>query len=189
MADPISDLAPLLDRNLSRGGGERVLRPIDLRTLTGGQVSELAEQLSGHSRKGQPRAYLSARRQVERWRRGSKPKIINVQRIERAGRENRQRIGAFNQQGADMRLQIEFYEGRKPEWLPKGRWLHIKRGDTQRVIRAWRDSDREYAAELLLIAFLAEYEVPNPLDWMQNITIIGLELEPDKHNRKELWKL
>lgn len=179
----MADVADLLDRELRRGASE--VEPenveLDLKKLSTEQISQLAELLSGVSvRSSTP--YRSARRQLERWRKGGiKLTLRSQERLNRAHAQATKRIKDFRAHGAEMRVKVSWYGERRPEWLPPGRWIHIRRMVTLDVIREWAAGTRralERAGRILFREFLEQYEVPNLNDWMQNVEIIDLRLEP-----------
>jgi len=176
-----ADLAQLLDRNLSRDlqrGGELTL--IEVANLTTRGRSELAEAIAGTANR-KSREYLSARRQVERWAKkpGTRIKTRSRRRLSGAGRQTRSpRLTAFRRSGAEMQLQIEWYVGRRLEWVPAGRTQHIPRNPMCRVIRSWGEGEPEEAAGLLLAEFAEQYQVPDVLDWLPDVVIHDLRLEP-----------
>lgn len=179
----MADIADLLDRELRRGASE--VEPenveLDLKKLSTEQISQLAELLSGvNVRSSTP--YRSARRQLERWRKGGiKLTLRSQERLSLAHAQATQRIKDFRKHGAEMRVKVSWYGSRRPEWLPPGRWLHIRRPVMLTVIENWAHGTRrklERAARTLWKEFLEQYEVPNPQDWLRDVEIIDLELEP-----------
>lgn len=191
-------LAPILDANLHGPDVPDPLEParditLDLQAMGREQISELAEIMSGQSRKGQPRGYLSARRQLERWRRGGvNPTLKSRERLRSARRRESDRIKTINRRGADMRMRIRWGSAgifRKPEMVPARQWLHIPAQIMRRVTRLWSEGETEKAAEALLAQFLKGYNVPNPGDWARDILIEQLELEPARPGAPESWQL
>jgi hypothetical protein len=177
------DLPQLLDQNLGRdvqAGAPHTL--IEVSALGREGRTELAELLAGTTNK-KTREYRSARRQVERWAKkpGTKIKTRSRQRLRGAGREARSpRLQAFRRHGAEMRLQIEWYVGRRLEWVPAGRTQHIPREAMRRVIRTWAEGEIDEAAGLLLAEFAEQYKVPDVLDWLPDVVIHRLHLEPTR---------
>jgi hypothetical protein len=195
------NLPELLDAELRRGLTEVIVpaeetRPEDL--LTPGlsrreNVTALAELLSGTDNRSS-RAYLSARRQAERWlpseamlARGIKarqPVLPSRLRLASVRRLLDQRIKDMRVHGADMRLRVSWYGERRQEWLPPHRWIHIRAFATRTVIKLWSDDQIDRAAELLMQEFVSYpgagygYEVPNPADWLRDVVVVELLLEP-----------
>lgn len=136
--------------------------------MTRAERTELAELLSGTSDK-KTRAYKSARRQVERWnpikpdRRPQRP-TRSQGRLQLATRTQR-----IRNTGANVRFQIQWYEGRAPEWVPANTYLAIP-GDVMR--------EAEGNPLALWTAFLVAYNVPNVRDWLQNVRIIETDVRP-----------
>lgn len=177
MADALADL---LDANLRRGERPRGL--LDLTVLDRAGRTELAEALAGTTNK-RSREYKSARRRVERWQRQGTRRITprSQKQLDSARRTfGNQRHDEFRRRGADMRVQIVWYEGHRTEWLPPGRWVRITAGTMRYVIQTWSENEVELAAGALYTAFLEQYEVPNIDDWQAETEVIGLELEPAK---------
>jgi len=46
------------------------------------------------------------------------------------------------------------------------------------VIRSWGEGEPEEAAGLLLAEFAEQYQVPDVLDWLPDVVIHDLRLEP-----------
>lgn len=182
-----SGLASLLDANLAQGTTQLSLEDevIDLTRLGREQISELAEAMSGVGRQGSPTAYRSARRQLERWRKGGvNPTIRSRERLRGARRASSARLRAFRMAGGEMRVQLVWGSARSakkkrgPEWLPPGRWQPIGRETMRRVIREWSEGEIEEAADILFVEFLQGYGVQNVEDWMESAKVVALKLEP-----------
>lgn len=177
----MADIGELLDQQLSRGAFELDTNEtvLDLAQLGREQISELAEAMSGVGRAGSPTAYRSARRQLERWRKGGvTPTVRSRDRLRGAKRHANARLRAFRARGGNMRLQVSWYGSRRPEWLPPQRWVHIRRPIMQQVIRKWASGDSESAAKTLLTEFYERYDVPNLEDWGRDVTVLDILLEP-----------
>lgn len=181
----MADLLPeLLDAELRRGErqsgfGETLL---DVAGLDRAGRTELAELLAGTSNR-RSKEYKSARRRVERWQSRGTVRITPRSRKQLEGARRsfgNERHDRFRRHGANMRVQIVWYEGQRTEWLPPGRWQPIPRGPMRQVIQDWTEGEIELAAGLLYSTFLAEYGVPNIDDWQMETEVIGLELEPAK---------
>jgi hypothetical protein len=163
--------------NLRRG---RRTRYLDLIGLDSSGRTRVAEAIAGTGNK-RSREYKNARRRVERWQsRGvTRIKPSSRRQLEGATRTyGNERHDRFRRIGADMRVQISWYEGNRLEWLPPGRWVRIPAATMRRVIQTWSEEDVNLAAGELYTAFLAEYEVPNIDDWQMETEVVGLELEP-----------
>jgi hypothetical protein len=183
----MSDLAQLLDANLSQGTTQLVLEEetIDLSRLGREQISELAEAMAGVGRKGSPTAYRSARRQLERWRKGGvTPRLRSRERLRGARRQATARLTAFRARGADMRIYMVWGSAasarrkRRGEWLPPHEWIQIARTVMRRVIREWAQGELEEAADLLFVEFLQSYGIDNAEDFMEGAEVLELLLEP-----------
>jgi hypothetical protein len=174
----MSELGELLDIQLSRGAMESGPTVLDLRELGREQISELAEAMSGVARTGSPTAYRSARRQLERWRKGGvtlRPR--SIERLQSAKRQANARLRQFKQSGAEMKVLVSWYASRRSEWLPPNRWIHIPRETMRSVIRQWADGDAGGAAWRLFEIFLERYDVPNVDDWLADAVVLDLRLE------------
>ena len=176
-------LAQLLDQNLSqdvRPGAPHTLQEVSALGRQG--RTELAELLAGTPNK-QSREYRSARRQVERWAKkpGTRIEQRSRNRLAGAGRQARSpRLTAFRAHGGEMRVKVSWYEERKPEWLPPQRWIHITQKAMRAVIRYWADGDTQLAAGLLFTEFAERYNVPNVDDWLADVVVQDLRLEPTR---------
>jgi hypothetical protein len=175
-------LAQLLDANLSQGVSYvEVEETIDFGELAGpdktADRTAFAELLSGTTDK-KSKAYKAARRNVERWVRGRRPMVISRRRIASARRQTSARLSAFRVHGGDCRLQVSWYESRRPEWLPPKAWVHVRQPVMRAVIRDWSDGDHELAAGRLFREFVERYQVPNPDDWERDVIVIDLRLQP-----------
>ena len=175
-------LPELLDRELAHGADEvRVVQEtIDMRDLAGpemrAQRRAFAELLSD-SPPGS-RAYYSQMRNIERWARGRRPKLVSIQRIETARRQQSERLTELRARGAAARMRISFYGARRPENVPAHNWLRMPREVMRRVARTWARGDLEGAAEDFRAEFYARYGVPNVADWIRDVAVLELELAP-----------
>lgn len=177
------DLPELLDARLGRGAQtvEEYDEVIDFGDLAGpantGERTAFAELLAGTADK-KSKAYKAARRNVERWVKGRKPIVVSRRRIIGARRQASEELARFRLHGANMRVLVSWYGDRKPEWLPPHRWVSIRQSAMRQTIREWAEGDHEQAAETLFEEFLIRYEVPNVGDWLADVEVIGLRLEP-----------
>lgn len=177
-------LGELLQRELDAGVEAIQVREetVDVQGLAGPEHrearSELAEALSGVSRKGQPRAYLNQRRNVERWARGRRPMLVTIRRIISVQAARRRLWAQMRQAGADVRVRVSWYASRAPEWLPPGEWLRFP-AEAIGPVLALAEAERwEAAAGRLWATFLQLYRVPNPDDWRRDVEIIDLRVRP-----------
>jgi hypothetical protein len=183
-------LAQLLDANLSQGVAYvEVEETINFGDLAGPSMTEqrsaFAEALAGTTDK-KSREYKAARRNVERWVKGRRPMTVSRRRIAGARRQESARLSAFRVHGGDCRLQVSWYETRKPEWLPPNSWVHLRQPVMRRIIRYWAEGDEEghaLAAGLLFREFVEQYAVPNPEDWERDVIVIDLRLKPSQGRR------
>jgi hypothetical protein len=184
---PVEGLAQLLDANLSQGVQYvEVQEVFNFGDLAGPDRTQdrsaFAEALAGTADK-KSREYKAARRNVERWVKGRRPMTISRRRIVGARRQSNARLSAFRVHGGDCRLQVSWYESRKPEWLPPNSWVHLRQQVMRRIIRYWSedtDEGRQLAAGLLFREFIDRYQVPNPEDWERDVIVIDLRLVPSK---------
>lgn len=187
---PAEGLAQLLDANLSQGVAYvEVQETVDFGELAGpdmtAQRSAFAEALAGTGDKSS-KAYKAARRNVERWVKGRRPMVVSRRRIAGARRQESERLRAFRLHGGECRLQVSWYESRKPEWLPPKAWVHIRQQVMRAVIRDWSTGDDEghqLAAGRLFREFVDQYEVPNPEDWERDVIVVDLRLVPSQRAR------
>ena len=179
----MADLGELLEREL-QGAAERV--EVEEQTVNFGDLagaehaaerSEWAELLSG-TRNRSSRAYLSQRRNVERWVKGRTPKVISVQRIVSVIDAAAKRRRRLRTNGGATRFLISFYGHRKAEWLPPRRWLELPGNIYAAVIDRHDTGDKDGAAHQLWAAFLRAYNVPNIGDWLRDAEVIDLNIEP-----------
>jgi hypothetical protein len=176
-------LAQLLNAELSKGleRAEVVEETIDLRTLDGPENklerTALAELLAGTDEK-KSKAYKAQRRNVERWAKGRAPKMVSIRRIVNARRQQSARLRAYRERGGEMRVKVMWYAERRAEWLPPRRWIHQPREVMRSVIRKWARDEHEAAANELWREFLERYEVPNVKDWLRDVIVVDLMLEP-----------
>lgn len=177
-------LPELLNANLSEGV-ELVeveeQRAVDFTELEGPdrklERAAFAEALSGTSDK-KSKAYKAARRNMERWIKGRVPMTYSVRRIVMARRQSNERLSAFRMHGGECRLQVSWYESRKPEWLPPQRWVHLRQQVMRGIVREWAAGELRAAADVLFWEFLEQYKVPNPEDWARDVVVIDLRLVP-----------
>lgn len=149
-------------------------------------ITEWAEHLSGTSNK-KSKAYKTARRNLERWSpspaaraRGAKPRRVTTRLREKVATAIDDADATANalRGGAEMKLLISWYSSRKPEWVPPHYNLHIDGFVMDHVIDAWENGHSEDAGGELWFAFLRAYNVPNIEDWMENVELRELQMEP-----------
>lgn len=178
-----SDTLPqLLDANLSQGVAYvEVEETINFGDLAGpdmtAQRSAFAEALAGTADK-KSKAYKAARRNVERWVKGRRPMVVSRRRIAGARRQESERLRAFRAHGGEVRLQVSWYESRRPEWLPPQAWVHVRQQVMRAIIRDWAEGDAQLAAGRLFREFIDRYNVPNPEDWERDVVVVDLRLVP-----------
>jgi hypothetical protein len=178
-------LPELLDAELSQGVDEVevVEETIDFGDLAGpehtAERTAFAELLAGTEDK-KSRAYKAARRNVERWVKGRRPVTVSVRQIVTARRQQSERVRAFRLHGGEMRVQVSWYAERKREWLPPQRWVHVRQRVMREVVRAWAAGALERAAGVIWREFLEQYNVPNIRDWMRDVIVTDLRLEPSR---------
>ena len=179
----MADLGELLEREL-QGATERVElteQTVNFGDLAGpehaAERSEWAELLSG-TRNRSSRAYLSQRRNVERWVKGRTPKVITVQRIVDVIDAAAKRRRRLRTNGGAIRIRMKFYAGRKPETLPPHRWLVLSPGAMADVIHRHDQGDKDGAGLQLWTDFLKTYGVPNIGDWLRSAEVLDLTIEP-----------
>lgn len=184
---PVEGLAQLLDANLSQGVQYvEVQETVNFGDLAGPERTQdrsaFAEALAGTTDK-KTREYKAARRNVERWVKGRRPMVVSRRRIAGARRVSNARLAAFRRHGGDCRLQVVWYEARRPEWLPAKAWVHIRQQVMRAIVRDWAedtDEGRLLAAGRLFREFIDRYQVPNPEDWERDVIVIDLRLVPSK---------
>jgi hypothetical protein len=181
----VEGLAQLLDANLSQGVSYvEVEETINFGDLAGAdmapQRTAFAEALAGTADK-KSKAYKAARRNVERWVKGRKPMVVSRRRIAGARRQESARLRAFRAHGGECRLQVSWYESRRPEWLPPKAWVHLRQRAMRAIVRHWAEGDdegKQLAAGTLFREFVEQYKVPNPDDWERDVVVVGLRLVP-----------
>lgn len=178
------DLAGLLDLELSRGVEQ--VEVLEAETIDFGELAgpehradrtAFAELLAGTEDKSS-RPYKAARRNVERWVKGRVPMQVSVRRIVAVRRQQDARLAAMRRHGGRARMLVSWYSSRRPEWLPPRRWVTIRQRTMRGVIRQWAEGDLAGAADQLAAEWLGQYGVPNPADWMRDVEVEALELEP-----------
>jgi hypothetical protein len=175
-------LGELLRRELLAASDELVVseETVDVQGLTGPENreirSELAEALSGVSDR-KSRAYLSQRRNVERWAKGRRPKPITIRRIIEVQSRGAELWARIKAAGADVRFHVSWYAERKAEWLPPGRWQKLT-SDEMAPVMSHAEAERWQAGgDALWRRFLMAYGVPNLRDWLQHVEVIDLRVK------------
>lgn len=178
-------LPELVDAALSQGVDEVVVttETVDFGDLAGpehtAERTAFAELLAGTEDK-KSRPYKAARRNVERWVKGRRPVELSVNRIVSARRQQDARLAALRRHGGSLRMQVSWYATRKRETLPPQRWVHVRQPVMRAVIRAWAGGDLKQAADTLRREFLEQYQVPNVDDWVRDVIVTDLHLEPGR---------